>query len=218
MLLSMNSRTGILLSYLATVAACGSNGHSQLDASDTVLPAGDQDGGAKDYGSDKAGASVDSGMAVYQDAGQPDVAVDVPAVDAPRVDAPVVDAGECRGEISELSTRGWSQPCASLVDAGVPKPTCIGQTPGLYLYRTTCDQRETWRWSYGGSHSQECFYDHGALVGARLQNDTPAFCENASNVLVIGITDGCPGTPATLVLNCNPFVDADWQPWAPDAL
>jgi hypothetical protein len=190
----MNSRTGMLLSYLATVAACGS---------DTALPAGDQDGAAKDYASDEAS--------------HPDVAVDVPAVDAPRVDAPVIDAGECRGELSELSTRGWIQPCASLVDAGVPNPTCIGQTPGLYLYRTTCDQRETWRWSYGGSHSQECFYDHGALVGARLENDTPAFCGNASNVLLIGITDGCPGIPATLVLNCNPFVDADWQPWAPDA-
>jgi hypothetical protein len=143
-----------------------------------------------------------------------DVAIDVPAVDAAGVDSTVTGAGECRGDISELSTRGWIQPCSSLVsvDAGGAKPTCVGQTPGLYLYRTTCESREIWRWSYGGSHAQECFYDHGALVGARLQNDTPAFCGNASNVLLIGITDGCSGMTATLVLNCNPLVDADWQP------
>jgi hypothetical protein len=216
MLLAMNTRTGMLLSYLATVAACGSNGHSQLDATDTALPAGD-DGAAKDYASDEDRVDGDGGMIAYRDASPPDVVADISAVEASMVDAPVVDAGECRGENSELLTRGWIQPCASLVDAGVPKPTCIGQTPGLYLYQTACDQREIWHWSYGGSHSQECFYDHGTLVGARLQNDTPAFCGNASNVLLIGITDGCPGTTATLVLNCDPFVDADWRPWAPDA-
>jgi hypothetical protein len=157
-------------------------------------------------------------MIAHQDTNVPDAMVDAAIVDAPRIDSSVMDAGECRADISELSTQGWIRPCVSMVDAGVPSPTCIGQTPGLYLFRATCGQYETWLWSYGGTHSQECFYDHGALVGARLANDTPAFCGNTSNGLSIGATEGCPSTPATLVLNCNPFVDADWRPWAPDAL
>lgn len=212
----MSSRTGILLACLTTIAACGSNGSSRPDATDAPLAESPHDGAAKEHAGDEAGTSVDSGIVAHDDGGRLDLAVEAPAVDAPGIDAPAIDAGECRGELSELTTRGWIQPCAALVDAGVPRPTCMGQTPGLYLYRTTCDQRETWRWDYG-SHSQECYFENGLLIGARLRNDTPAFCGNASRALLIGVTEGCPGTPATLVLNCNPFVDADWHPGTPDA-
>jgi hypothetical protein len=152
-----------------------------------------------------------------RDAGQPESGADGPTVDASAIDAPGGGVGECRGELSELATRGWIQPCTAQVDAGTPSLTCLGRTPGLYVYRTTCDQREIWRWDYGGTHSQACFYDRGALVGARLHNDTPAFCGNTSTVLLIGTTDGCPGAPDALVLNCNPFVDADWRFPSPDA-
>jgi hypothetical protein len=199
----MQKRTWMLPSYLAMVVACGSDAASSLDASDAPLGAGDL--AAKDNDGGDVAAGGDSGTITY-------------IIDALTIDSSMMDAEECRADISELSTRGWIRPCASLVDAGVPIPTCIGQSPGLKIFRATCDQRETWLWSYGGTHSQECFYDHGALVGARLGNDTPAFCGNASNILSIGATEGCPATPGTLVLNCDPFVDADWQPWAPDAL
>jgi hypothetical protein len=216
MLSGMNSRMWMLLVCLAMVPACGSNEVSSLDASGTAPAAGDA--AANDYASDRMETGGDSGRTAYQDANLLDATVDASIVDAPRIDSAVMDAGECRADLSELSTQGWIRPCASLVDAGVPSPTCIGQSPGLYLFRATCEQRETWLWSYGGTHSQECFYDHGALVGARLQNDTPAFCGNMSNVLLIGVTEGCTAAPAALVLNCNPFVDADWKPWAADAL
>jgi hypothetical protein len=206
----MNWRIWMLLTYLAVVPACGSNEANSFDASDVTLATGD--GGGKDSASDNKVTGGDSGTVVYLDANPLDAAVDASIVDAPKIDLSVMDGGECRADKSELSTQGWILPCASQVDAGVPSPTCIGQSPGLLLFRATCDQRETWLWSYGGSHSQACFYDHGALIGARLQNDTPAFCGNASNVLLIGDTEGCPATPSTLVLNCNPFVDADWQP------
>ena len=109
-------------------------------------------------------AVIDGGVDQAAAGNRDGAAKDASIVDAPRIDSAVVDAGECRAEISELSTQGWIRPCASLVDAGVPNPTCIGEAPGLYLFRATCDQRETWLWSYGGTHSQECFYDHGALV------------------------------------------------------
>jgi hypothetical protein len=137
--------------------------------------------------------------------------------DAPAGDIPVVDAAECREAVSELASLGWSRPCSAMVDAGIASPTCIGETPGLRVYRATCAAREVWQWTWGGTHGQTCYYDQGALVGVRLQNDTPAFCDGRSNGLVVGATEDCPTAPGTRILDCNPFVDSDWQPWSPDA-
>jgi hypothetical protein len=220
MLSHVNRRTWILLVYLVclvTLAACGSNAASPLDASDGPLAVDGRDAFAADKVGGEAEAGGDERMTAHEDSNLLDTTtIDASIVDATKNDTSVVDARECRADVSELSTRGWIRPCSSLVDAGIPNPTCIGQTPGLRLFRTTCAQREIFLWSWG-THSQECFYDQGTLVGARLQNDTPSFCDNESNGLLIGATEGCPSTPQTLVLNCNPFADSDWQPWTPDA-
>jgi hypothetical protein len=199
------------------LAACGSDPATYPDASDGPLFVDAGDASAADKAGE-AEAGGDARAIPQQDSNLVDATtIDVSITDtATRNDTSVADAHECRADLSELSTRGWVGPCSSLVDAGIPSPTCIGQTPGLRLYRTACAQREIWLWSWG-THSQECFYDKGALVGARLANDTPSFCNNESNGLLIGATEGCPSAPQTLVLNCNPFVDSDWQPWAPDA-
>jgi hypothetical protein len=141
-----------------------------------------------------------------------DVAVDVPVT--PKDAA--VDAGECRGDSTALATSGWSEPCPALVDAGVPSLTCAGRSPGLRVYTSFCEQREVLIWDWQ-THAQTCFYEQGTLRGVKLTNDTPAFCNNTSFALGIGATDGCPSAKQTRVLDCNPFADADWIPWAPDA-
>jgi hypothetical protein len=129
----------------------------------------------------------------------------------------IIDAGQCRGEPSELASLGWEGPCPSLVDAGVPSLSCIDRTPGLKVYWAACDQGETLHFSFGGTHSQVCFYEHGSLVGLKMQNDTPAFCNQTSSTLTIGSTDGCPSATASRILDCTPFVDSDWQPRGADA-
>jgi hypothetical protein len=129
----------------------------------------------------------------------------------------IFDAGECRGEPSELASLGWEGPCPSLVDAGVPSLSCIDRTPGLKVYWAACDQGETLHFSFGGTHSQVCFYERGALVGLKMQNDTPAFCNQTSSTLTIGSTDACPSATASRILDCTPFVDSDWQPRGADA-
>ena len=142
------------------------------------------------------------------------------AIDAPNTDmvtdASTVDARGCRGAHSELATSGWVQPCSSLVDAGVPSLACAGRSPGLRVFTSFCGQREVVVWSWG-THAQTCFYEQESLVGVQLQNDTPAFCDNTSNTMTVGSTDGCPSSVVTPVLNCDPFTDSDWVPWSPDA-
>ena len=208
----MGKNIGLLLGYSLLITACGSDSTTISDSGQPAIPF---DASIVDAPTIDAFAAVDASIV---DAPIIDAypAIEASIADAPIIDAPVMNAGECRADVSELSRRWFNLPCPSAVDAGVPRPTCINQTPGVRLYRKTCDQRETWTWNWG-SHLQECFYTGGTLVGVRLSNDTPAFCDNTSNGLIIGDTTGCPGTQGTLLLDCNPFVDADWRPWSPDA-